>query len=43
MKKPRRKYKKEINTNKTISIINQKYFYCVRLIVAIIAKGRPFP
>ncbi len=42
MKKPHHKYKKEIDTNKIISIINQKYFYCVNLIVAIIAKERPF-
>gem|GEM_PF-5680273 len=42
MKKPHHKYKKEINTNKINSIKYQIYFYCVNMIVDIIAKGRPF-
>jgi hypothetical protein len=42
MKKPHHKYKKEIDTNKTISIKYQKYFYCVKLIVTIIVMERPF-
>ena len=42
MKKPRHKYKKEIEQSKIISINNQKEFYCVNLIVEIIVKERPF-